>query len=73
MSSKDKPSKKAVKKKQEKVIEDSTFGLKNKNKSKKVQQFITRVEKSVKGSHGGLEQVNDVISMRHMKLIYCAH
>jgi hypothetical protein len=55
MSNKEKPSKKAVKKKQEKAIEDSTFGIKNKNKSKKVQQFITRVEKSVKNSNGGAE------------------
>jgi len=31
------PGKKAVKKMQEKVIEDKTFGLKNKNKSAKVQ------------------------------------
>lgn len=36
-----KPSKKTVQKKQEKVIEDRTFGLKNKNKSKKVQEFIS--------------------------------
>jgi hypothetical protein len=55
MSNKEKPSKKAVKKKQEKAIEDSTFGIKNKNKSKKVQQFINRVEKSVKNSNGGAE------------------
>lgn len=56
MSGKDnKPSKKAVKEKQKKAIEESTFGLKNKNKSKKVQQFINRVEKSVKHSNGGLE------------------
>ena len=31
-------SKKAEKKKQEKIIEDKTFGLKNKNKSKAVQK-----------------------------------
>ena len=30
------PSKKVVKKMQEKIIEDKTFGLKNKNKSAKV-------------------------------------
>jgi len=30
------PSKKVVKKLQEKIIEDKTFGLKNKNKSAKV-------------------------------------
>jgi hypothetical protein len=41
-------SKKAVKEKQSKAIDDVTFGLKNKNKSKKVQQFISRVEKAVK-------------------------
>lgn len=50
-------SKKAKKEKEKKAIEDSTFGLKNKNKSKKVQQFITRVEKSVKHSGDGLERV----------------
>jgi hypothetical protein len=52
-----KPSKKAVREKKAKVIEDATFGLKNKNKSKKVQQFITRVEKSVKSSNGGADSV----------------
>jgi hypothetical protein len=52
-----KPSKKAVREKQKVAIEDSTFGLKNKNKSKKVQQFITRVEKSVKYSGDALEKV----------------
>jgi hypothetical protein len=52
-----KPSKKAVREKKEKTIEDATFGLKNKNKSKKVQQFINRVEKSVKNS-SGVDPVN---------------
>ena len=33
-------SKKTEKKKMEKVIEDRTFGLKNKNKSKTVQKYI---------------------------------
>lgn len=59
MSKEQKPSKKAVKEKQKKAIEESTFGLKNKNKSKKVQQFISRVEKSVKRSGDGLEQVSE--------------
>jgi hypothetical protein len=40
--------KKAEKKKQEKIIEDRTFGLKNKNKSKVVQKFIKGVESTVK-------------------------
>lgn len=40
-------SKKSVQKKQQQVIEDKTFGLKNKNKSKKVQQKIQSIEKNV--------------------------
>ena len=58
MSGKQKPSKKAQQEKQSKAIEDNTFGLKNKNKSKKVQQFIDRVEKSVKNSSGAAEAVS---------------
>lgn len=57
-------SKKAKKEKEKKAIEDSTFGLKNKNKSKKVQQFISRVEKSVKHSGDGLERVRHYLSRR---------
>lgn len=55
-------SKKAKKEKEKKAIEESTFGLKNKNKSKKVQQFISRVEKSVKHSGDGLERVRHNMS-----------
>ncbi|OSX70285.1 hypothetical protein BU14_0816s0005 [Porphyra umbilicalis] len=40
-----KKSKKNVEKDRAKTVEDKTFGLKNKNKSKKVQQFVQRVEK----------------------------
>lgn len=40
-----KKGKKAVEKERARVVEDKTFGLKNKNKSKKVQQFVQRVEK----------------------------
>jgi hypothetical protein len=36
---------------QEKIIEDRTFGLKNKNKSKAVQKYVKGVENTVK--HGG--------------------
>mmetsp|Transcript_3490 Transcript_3490/g.13816 ORF Transcript_3490/g.13816 Transcript_3490/m.13816 type:complete len:361 (-) Transcript_3490:121-1203(-) len=42
-----KANKKSESKRQTKIIEDKTFGLKNKNKSKKVQQFINRVTKQV--------------------------
>lgn len=41
------PSKKAEQKKKEKVIEDKTFGIKNK-KGAKQQKFIQQVEKQVK-------------------------
>lgn len=40
-------SKKADQKKKQQTIEDRTFGLKNKNKSKKVQQFVNSVKCSV--------------------------
>lgn len=43
---------KAEQKKKEKVAEDKTFGLKNKNKSKAVQKFIQSVKQNVKVSHG---------------------
>lgn len=47
-----KASKKAEKKKKEKIIEDRTFGLKNKNKSKVVQKYVNMVEKTVKNPNG---------------------
>lgn len=40
-------SKKAAQKKKDKMVEDKTFGLKNKNKSKKVQAQIESVKKNV--------------------------
>mmetsp|Transcript_6483 Transcript_6483/g.16088 ORF Transcript_6483/g.16088 Transcript_6483/m.16088 type:complete len:283 (-) Transcript_6483:210-1058(-) len=47
-----KASKKAEKKKKEKLIEDRTFGLKNKNKSKVVQKYVNMVEKTVNNPQG---------------------
>lgn len=46
---KDKESKKSQQKKKERLIDDKTFGLKNKNKSKKVQAAISSYKKSVEG------------------------
>ena len=43
-------SKKTVQKKKQQIVEDKTFGLKNKNKSKKVQQTIKSIEKNVMNS-----------------------
>lgn len=44
-----KPSKKNQEKKKDKVLEDKTFGLKNKNKSKKVQKFVTQMNTQLRG------------------------
>lgn len=46
---KGKADKKVDAKKVEKIVEDKTFGLKNKNKSKKVQQFVKQVTASARG------------------------
>ena len=43
---------KAVEKKKEKVAEDKTFGLKNKNKSKSVQKYIASVKQTVRLAPG---------------------
>jgi hypothetical protein len=43
----DQQSKKALQKKKDKLLEDKTFGLKNKNKSAKVQQYVKSTEKSI--------------------------
>ena len=43
-------SKKAVQKQKQKAIEDKTFGLKNKSKSKKVQQQVESIQKNIMNS-----------------------
>ena len=68
MPPKEQQSKKAVKEKKERVIDDATFGLKNKNKSKKVQQFIDRVEKTVKNGGGGADAVKAKEAKKELKL-----
>ncbi|KAG4078860.1 hypothetical protein HA402_007410 [Bradysia odoriphaga] len=57
-------SKKVEQKKKEKVIEDKTFGLKNK-KGAKTQKFIAQVEKQVKS--GGLHPVTSVNAKKEEK------
>ena len=59
MPAKKKPqeqSKKEDKKIKEKIIEDKTFGLKNKNKSASVQKYIKGVQQQVKGVMKGGER-----------------
>lgn len=43
----EKESKKALQKKKEKMLEDKTFGLKNKNKSSKVKSYVQSQERSI--------------------------
>ena len=50
------PSKKTEQKAKAKIIEDKTFGLKNKNKSSKVSKFIAQVEANVKQSGSGVDR-----------------
>ena len=58
MAPKEKPSKKNQQKAQARVIEDRTFGLKNKNKSSKVQSYIKQVEVGIKNSNGAIDAVS---------------
>ncbi|KAI8903301.1 hypothetical protein EDD86DRAFT_215066 [Gorgonomyces haynaldii] len=44
------PPKKQQQKAKEKAIEDKTFGLKNKNRSTKVKQFVNQVQQNIKNS-----------------------
>lgn len=52
------PSKKTVEKAKAKVVEDKTFGLKNKNKSAKVQNYVKAVANQVMKTNqkGGAEK-----------------
>lgn len=49
-AAKQQESKKSTQKKKQQLVEDKTFGLKNKNKSKKVQNQIRSIEKNVMNS-----------------------
>ena len=44
-------SKKTQQKTNQKIIEDKTFGLKNKNKSQKVQKYVTQVKHQVENGN----------------------
>ena len=46
----DQQSKKALQKKKDKLLDDKTFGLKNKNKSAKVQQYVQSTTKAIMNS-----------------------
>mmetsp|Transcript_10560 Transcript_10560/g.13705 ORF Transcript_10560/g.13705 Transcript_10560/m.13705 type:complete len:288 (-) Transcript_10560:301-1164(-) len=69
MAPKQKASKKSEQKRQKQVIEDKTFGLKNKKKSKQVQKFVQQVEKQVKagGPNQGRKPTVDKRSQKKAK------
>lgn len=52
----DKGQQKAAEKIKQKIVEDKTFGLKNKNKSKSVQKFIRSVQQQVSGGRAKTEE-----------------
>jgi hypothetical protein len=56
MAPKEQKSKKAIREKSAQRLDDATFGLKNKNKSKKVQAFVQQTEKAVKRSDGSFQR-----------------
>ncbi|XP_063244932.1 zinc finger CCCH domain-containing protein 15 homolog [Bacillus rossius redtenbacheri] len=60
------PSKKTIEKKKEKVIEDKTFGLKNK-KGAKQQRFIQQVQHQVKTGGPGAKKTEDVKKLEKEK------
>ncbi|KAJ2077595.1 Translation machinery-associated protein 46 [Coemansia sp. RSA 988] len=61
----DKQSKKTEGKQKKQVIEDKTFGLKNKNKSVKVQQYVKQVEQQVMNAN---HKKNKVVEERKQTL-----
>jgi len=54
-------SKKTENKKKEKVLQDLTFGLKNKNKSKVVQKYVKEVTDKVMYSNIKVSLINTII------------
>ncbi|TMW57960.1 hypothetical protein Poli38472_013434 [Pythium oligandrum] len=57
--SKPQASKKAEQKRKEQILEDKTFGLKNKNKSSKVQKYVAEVTNQVKGSKSRADRLKE--------------
>ncbi|CAI5740363.1 unnamed protein product [Peronospora farinosa] len=58
------PSKKSAEKQKDKTLEDKTFGLKNKKKSKNVQKFIQEVTKQVKGANTRADRMKELEAKR---------
>jgi hypothetical protein len=59
-----KGAKKVDQKKVAKIVDDKTFGMKNKNKSKKVQQYISTVKTQTAHSLGGNKKVGEEVKSK---------
>lgn len=64
------PTTKTLEKEKKKVVEDKTFGLKNKNKSKTVQNYVKQVTNQV--MDGGAKKVGSLILRIARQLITLA-
>jgi hypothetical protein len=72
MAPKEQKSKKAIREQSAKRMDDATFGLKNKNKSSKVQKFVKQVEVAVKHSDGSTARAQNAELKKAQKLARAA-
>ena len=68
MSKANKESAKTENKKKEKVVNDLTFGLKNKNKSKVVQQYVKEVTNKVMFSNVKVNKILFLLFTKHVDI-----
>ena len=68
MAPKQPKSKKALREKSAQAVSDATFGLKNKNKSAKVQQFVNQVKTAVKHSDGTAKREGEAMLKKASKM-----
>ena len=68
MSKANKESAKKENKKKEKVVNDLTFGLKNKNKSKVVQQYVKEVTNKVMFSNVKVNTILFLLFTKHVDI-----
>lgn len=61
-------SKKSLQKKKDRAIEDKTFGLKNKNKSSKVQAFVKSTERSINNAGSDAQSRREDQAKKQQKL-----
>jgi RAB protein geranylgeranyltransferase component A len=62
------PSATQVKKAKDKIVEDKTFGLKNKGKSKKVQQYVQQVKQQTDMKMAKYDKDRDAAKLRRQQI-----